>query len=118
MGILLKSTLGLGSVYFLMFAPAAERPALGPVASLCAEAAAARAHGPDSFASQAQTARCLMALGVVTAPLRLSLAEDLAPPPPTPPSRPLARASGLTDADLAEPWFGPGSLSRKSPHRG
>lgn len=115
MGIMLKSTIGLGTVYFLMFAPTAERPALSPVASLCADAAAARAQGADSFASQAQTARCLMALGVVIAPLRLTQAEDLAP---SPPPRPVARPGGLTDADRAEPWFGPGSLSRKSPRRG
>ena len=115
MGFMLKSTIGLGTVYFLMFAPTAERPSLGPVASLCAGAASARAKAPDTFASDAQTARCLMALGVVAAPLRMTQAEDLAPAPPP---RPAAQPGGLTDADLAEPWFGPGSLSRKSPHRG
>lgn len=114
MGIVLKSTIGLGTVYFLMFSPTAERPALGPVASLCAEAAAA--HGSGSFAAQAQSARCLMALGVAAAPLRLTQAEDLSPPPPPP--RPAGRPGGLTDSDLAEPWFGPGGLSRKSPRRG
>ena len=67
MGIMLKSTIGLGTVYFLMFAPTAERPALGPIASLCAEAANARAQGVDTFASQAQAARCVMALGVAAA---------------------------------------------------
>jgi len=116
MGIMLKSTIGLGTVYFLMFAPTAERPALGPIASLCAEAANARAQGVDTFASQAQAARCVMALGVAAAPLRLTQAEDLAPP--LPPPRHVEHTGGLTDSDLAEPWFGPGSLSRKSPRRG
>jgi hypothetical protein len=116
MGVLLKSVLGLGTVYALMFAPAVDPAALGPAATLCAQAATAKAHGDASFAAQAQAARCAMALGVVAAPMRLTQAESLAPPPPPP--RPAARAGGLTDADLAEPWFGPGSLSRKSPRRG
>jgi hypothetical protein len=116
MGIVLKSTIGLGTVYFLMFfSPSAERPALGPVASVCAEAAAARAQGSDSFASEARAARCLMALNAAAAPLRMSQAETPAPPPP---ARPAAKTGGLTDADLAEPWFGPAGLSRKNPRRG
>jgi len=118
MGILLKSIIGLGSVYFLMFGPTAERPTLGPVATLCGQAAAVRAHGADTLASEAQTARCLMALGVVAAPLHLTQAENLAPPPPPPPPHPVRRGGGLTDSDLSEPWLGPGSLSRKSPRRG
>jgi hypothetical protein len=114
MGVLLKSAMGLGTVYVLMFAPVADHAALGPAASLCAQAATAKARGDVTFAAQAQAARCAMALGAVTAPLRLTQAESLAPPPP----RPAARPGGLTGADLAEPWFGPGSLSRKSPRRG
>ena len=115
MGVMLKSILGLGTVYVLMFAPTAQRPALSPVATLCGEAAAARAQGADSLVSQAQTARCLMALGAMTTPLRLTQAENLTPPAPP---RPETRPGGLTDADLAEPWYGPGALARKSPHRG
>lgn len=115
MGVLLKSAMGLGTVYVLMFAPAVDRAALGPVASLCAEAATAKARGDATVTAQAQAARCALALGAVTAPLRLTQAESLAPAPPP---RPAARSGGLTDADLAEPWLGPGALSRKSPRRG
>ena len=126
MGLLLKSAFGLGTVYVLMFAPAVDRvalgpaaalnsaTALGPVASLCAQAAAAQARGDAAFAAQALAARCALALGAISAPLRMTQAESLAAAPP----RPAARAGGLTGADLADPWFGPGSLSRKSPRRG
>ena len=116
MGVLLKSAMGLGTVYALMFAPTVDRTAIGPAASLCAQAATSKARGDATFAAPAQAARCAMSLGAVAAPLRLTQAENLSPP--APPPRPVARSGGLTGADLAEPWFGPGSLSRKLPHRG
>ena len=50
MGVLLKSAMGLGTVYALMFAPVVDHAALGPAASLCAQAATAKAHGDASFA--------------------------------------------------------------------
>ena len=115
MGILLKSAMGLGTVYALMFAPVVDHAALGPAASLCAQAATAKARGDATFAAQSQAARCALALGAVTATVRLTQAESLSPPPPP---RPAARPGNLTDADLAAPWFGPGGLSRKSPRRG
>ena len=115
MGVLLKSAMGLGTVYVLMFAPTVDRAALDPAASLCAQAATAKVRGDATFAAQAQAARCAMALGAVAAPLRLTQAESLKPPPPP---QPATRPGALTDADRAEPWFGPGSLSRKTPRRG
>lgn len=113
MGVMLKSTIGLGTVYCLMFAPTGERPALGRVATLCGHAVVAQAQGGDDMAARIQAAGCLVAVSAAAAPLRLTQAEE-APAKP----RPSLRSGGLTGADLATPWYGPGTLSRKSPHRG
>jgi hypothetical protein len=124
MGMLLKSAIGLGAVYIAMFAPAirsadmAPVANLGPAANLCAAAARAQLAGDASLRAQWSAAGC--AVKLVEAQRAVSAAPPKAAPPPPKPAPPARKAvSGmLTEADLAEPWFGPARPLRKSAGRG
>jgi hypothetical protein len=121
MGMLLKSAIGLGSVYFAMFAPAIPTADVGPAANLCGAAVQARIAGDESLRAQWIAAGCAAkviaeAQRVTSAPppkLVILSQKPAAPPPPA-----KALSGTLTEADLAEPWFGPGRISRKSANRG
>jgi len=116
MGMFLKSAIGLGSVYFAMFAPAIWSADIGPAANLCASAARARLEGDATLHAQWSAAGCAVKLAAVSAPP----SKPAPPPPPPKPALPPPKAvSGtLSEADLAEPWFGPTRASRKSGARG
>jgi hypothetical protein len=122
MGMLLKSAIGLGLVYIAMFAPAIRTADLGPAANLCGAAVQARIAGDESLRARWVAAGC--AAKVIAeaqratsapAPKLVVLSQKPAAPPP-PPAK--ALSGTLTAADLAEPWFGPGRIPRKSANRG
>ncbi len=115
--MLLKSAIGLGSVYFARFAPAIRIADVGPAANLCGAAVQARIAGDEGLRAQWIAAGCAAkvlaeAQRVTGAPppkLVVLSQKPAAPPPPV-----KALSGTLTAADLAEPWLGPGRLSRKS----
>ena len=122
--MLLKSAIGLGSVYFAMFAPAIPTADVGPAANLCGAAVQARIAGDESMRAQWVAAGC--AARVIAEAQRVSSApapklvvltqKPAEPPPPAPASKSLTGT--LTATDLAEPWFGPSRIPRKSANRG
>ena len=116
MGFILKSAVGLGVVYFAMFGPAFKDVDVAPTASLCGEAAQARIAGDASLAAQFAAAGCVVK--VATEAQRIVKAAPAPAPPPPPPPVAKPAAGTLTEADLAEPWFGPARLTRKSAKRG
>jgi len=114
--MLLKSAIGLGSVYFAMFAPAIPTADVGPAANLCGAAVQARIAGDESLRAQWIAAGCAakviaeaQRVTSAPAPKLVVLSQKPAAPPPA-----KAPSGTLTAADLAEPWFGPVRLSRKS----
>ncbi len=118
MGFVFKSAIGLGAVYFAMFSSAPQALDLGPAAALCTAAAKSRLSG-DGFRAQWAAAGCGASIVSVAAK---AAALPSFPPPAAPPAAPPPAAKPvagtLTEADLREPWFGPGRLSRKGAKRG
>jgi hypothetical protein len=111
MGFLFKSAIGLGVVYCAMFGQALRSDAVGPAANLCASAVGRQLAGDSSFDAQWKAAGCVAALATIrvkTAPTSASA--------PAPRAKP--RPGTLTEADLAEPWFGPARSLRKAGGRG
>jgi hypothetical protein len=120
MGMLLKSAFGLGAVYFAMFAPAIWSADIGPAANLCGAAARAQLEGDATLRAQWAAAGCAVKLAEAQRAVSAPPPPKAAPPPPPKPALASAKAvSGtLTQADLAEPWFGPARSLRKSGGRG
>jgi hypothetical protein len=116
MGFLFKSAIGLGAVYFAMFGQALRSDEAASTASLCANAASARLAGDSGLRAQWRAAGCAVTAAslVERAPLAPVSAPRLAPPP----TRAKPRSGTLTQADLAEPWFGPARIPRKGARRG
>jgi hypothetical protein len=120
MGMLLKSAIGLGAVYFAMFAPAIWSADIGPAANLCGAAARAQLEGDATLRAQWAAAGCAVKLAEAQR-IVIALPPKAAPPPPPPkpaPPSPRAVSGTLTEADLAAPWFGPARSARKSGGRG
>jgi hypothetical protein len=115
MSFLLKSVVGLGSVYIAMFAPAMKPGDTPTKATVCAIAARAAMHGEDSGALRAElsAAGCAITFSEEAQHIAASLAlpPAAASPPPPPSPRP---AGTLTPADLSEPWYGPDPHRRKA----
>jgi len=114
MGFLFKSAIGLGAVYFAMFGQAPRSEGVGAAASLCAGAASQRLAGDASLSAQASAAGCAVA-AVSLAQQTRAAAPPLAGPPP---QQAKPHFGALTEADLAEPWFGPVRAPRKAARRG
>ncbi len=116
MGFLFKSAVGLGSVYFFMFAPTLNRDEVSAATSLCAAAMQSRLADEAPLRAQWAAAGCVLA---VSAQAQRATAI---PPPPlarlAAPARAKAASGALTEADLREPWFGPSANLRKSAKRG
>lgn len=121
MGFLLKSTMGLGAVYFAMFGQALQSSDLAPRGSVCASAASAAVSRDSGLGARLQAASCAAALAAeaegLNAPLKA--ATSLTPPlrAPLPPTA-KASVGTLTQADLSAPWFGPSRIPRKIAARG
>ncbi len=115
MGFLFKSAIGLGAVYFAMFGQALRSDEVGSAASLCANAASQRLAGDSSLGAQWSAAGCAVAAASVAKQASAPAAAPAAAPPPR---RAEPRAGTLTEADLAEPWFGPARIPRKAARRG
>jgi hypothetical protein len=122
MGFLFKSAIGLGAVYFAMFGPALRSDGAASTASLCASAATERLAGDSTLRAQWRTAGCAVAAAGlvqnVNLVARTSAAVPVAAPPIASPARARPRSGVLTEADLAEPWFGPARIPRKAARRG
>jgi hypothetical protein len=123
MGFLFKSAIGLGAVYFAMFGQALRSDGAASTASLCASAATERLAGDSTLRAQWRTAGCAVAAaGLVEratpAPVAAPHAAVAAPAIAPPPAREKPRFGALTEADLAEPWFGPARIPRKAARRG
>jgi hypothetical protein len=126
MGVIIKSVLGLGSVYIAMFAPAASSPDVTAAAKLCTEAARSGLEDSASLRSKLALAGCGVALTqplqrqdpARPAPPRPAPTVAVAAPPPPPSAPPSARsrmaAGTLSEADLRDPWFGPTEHARKA----
>ena len=117
MSFVFKSTIGLGAVYFAMFAPALKSSDVAPTASLCAGAVQAQFAGEADLRARWSAAGCALAISAqsqrLTAPLAAASKLTAAPAPARRP------AGSLTEADLREPWFGPSAHSlRKAGRRG
>ena len=109
MSFLFKSAIGLGCVYFAMFAPAMQSTDIAP-AKLCQSAAKASLNADAPVRAQWVAAGCAAALGAV--------AQNLTPAAPAPRSQAKRGAGTLSDDDLRAPWFGPERILRKSERRG
>jgi hypothetical protein len=120
MGMFLKSAIGLGAVYIAMFAPAVRSVDVVPAANLCGAAARAQFEGDASLRAQWTAAGCAAKLIEAQRAVSAPAAKPApAAPKPSPAAAPAKPVSGtLTEADLAEPWFGPGRVMRKSGRRG
>jgi len=122
----LKSAIGLGSVYIAMFAPAIRTADVRPAANLCGAAVQARIAGDESLRAQWVAAGCAarviaeaQRVSSAPAPKLVVLTQKPAEPPPPPPAPASKSLTGtLTATDLAEPWFGPSRIPRKSANRG
>lgn len=112
MSFIFKSAIGLGAVYFAMFSPALKPGEIGPTVALCASAAESRAVADASLRGDAALAGCALRLGAEAQRLVANPASPGVPPDFR------GAAGSLTDADLREPWFGPGPLQRKAAKRG
>ncbi len=115
MGFIFKSTIGLGCVYFAMFGQALQSADLAPTANLCASAAKAGLMSDPTLRAQWAAAGCAVAMSAVTQRLA---APSAAPPPPAPRAAPQGPTGTLTEADMRDPWFGPGRIPRKLDRRG
>jgi hypothetical protein len=113
MGFLIKSAIGLGCVYFAMFGQTLKSADLAPTTNLCASVAKAAVAGGAALRAQWAAAGCVAALETRTQ----ALAAPAAPPPALR-TTPRSAAGTLSDADLREPWFGPGRIPRKVERRG
>ena len=123
MGFLFKSAIVLGAVYFAMFGQALRSDEVGSAANLCANAASQRLAGDSSLSAQWRAAGC--AVAVAAAAQHASAPAPAAAPPPRQanpgqanPRQAKPRSGTLTEADLAEPWFGPARIPRKAARRG
>ncbi len=117
MGVIFKSTIGLGVVYFAMFGTALKPGEVASTAALCASAAQAQIVGEATLHGQWAGAGCAIELG---AQAERVIAPVAAPTGRATPAAPPAKsvAGSLTENDLREPWFGPGPLQRKAAQRG
>ena len=119
MGFMLKSAIGLGAVYVAMFGQAIKPADVRPSASLCTGTVGARIAGDASLRARWSEAGCALRLAAAMQPVIAPPPKAAPPEPPPMPPTSRARALGtLSDADLAEPWFGPGKLARKTARRG
>jgi hypothetical protein len=118
MGVIWKSVVGLGSVYFAMFAPQAPSHDMAATARLCGEAARAQLEQNQALRADIALAGCTLALTTaLPRPETQAVAPPAAPPVAPPPPAPTHRRAGggtLTQADLQDPWFGPTEHSRKA----
>src|SRR5947209_16701435 len=112
MGVLFKSAVGLGAVYFAMFGPALKSDEVVATAGRCANAARLQLAGDAALRANLTAAGCALAVS--------AQAQKLGPPAvPAPAPAPAApRQGALTEADLQVPWFGPAPPARKSPRQG
>jgi hypothetical protein len=112
MGVLFKSAIGLGAVYFAMFAPTLKSDEVAATAGQCANAARLQLAGDAALRAQWAAAGC--ALGVS------AQAQKLGPPAVAAPApvRAAPKRGALSEADLREPWVGPAAPARKSAKRG
>ena len=116
MGFVMRSAIGLGAVYYAMFAQAPRPAEPGATTSRCASAVASRLTGGPSFAAQMSAAGCAAALAAAAERLE---APPLQPTKPTPAASEAKAAAGtLTAADLRDPWFGPTRPAHKAAWRG
>jgi len=116
MGFLFKSAIGLGAVYFAMFGQALRSDEAASTANLCASAANARLAGDSDLRAQWRAAGCAVAAASFVE--RAAPALVAAPRREPTPARATPRSGTLTQADLAEPWFGPARIPRKGERRG
>jgi hypothetical protein len=115
MGFVTKSAIGLGCVYFAMFSQSLKSEDLASTTNPCASAAKAVVTRDKALRAQWAAAGCAVE---IRADAQQAAAAAAPPPPPQPRISP-PRASGtLTEADMLEPWFGPGRILRKSDRRG
>jgi hypothetical protein len=119
MGFVVRSVIGLGAVYYAMFAPALNSGDLAKTATVCAGAVETQAsrENENTLRAELATAGCAVSFGAEAQRLATSLTlPTVAPPAPPRQARP---ASGsLTAEDLAEPWYGPDPRTRKLRSRG
>ena len=115
MGVIFKSAVGLGAVYFAMFAPTVKSDEMAATASLCAAAAQSRQADEAPLRARWAAAGCVLA---VSAQAQRLTAASPPPPPAAATARAKAVSGALTEADLREPWFGPTATGRKTAKRG
>ncbi len=114
MGFIFKSAVGLGGVYFAMFAPTLNSNEVSATTSLCAAAMQSRLADEAPLRAQWAAAGCVLAVSA-----QAQRAAAIPPPSFARPAAPAKGASGaLTQADLREPWFGPSGNAKKSAKRG
>lgn len=113
MGVLLKSAVGLGAVYFAMFAPALKSDEVLATADPCVKAARLQLADATALRARWAAAGCALSVG---AQAQTFVGPTL--PPPERPARATPKPGALTEADLQEPWFGPAPPTRKSSKRG
>ncbi len=121
MGMLLKSAIGLGAVYFAMFGAGDRSADIGPAANLCASAARARLEGDAALRAQWSAAGCVREARRRAAGRQRAAAKARRRRRPAAEGRrrraaPRPHSGTLTEADLAEPWFGPARYSTKIGH--
>jgi hypothetical protein len=119
MGFVVRSVIGLGAVYYAMFSPALKTGDLPRTAAYCASAANSQAALRLDQALQARLAAAGCAISFSADAQRIAASLALPPiPPPRAPAETKAVPGSLTQADLAEPWYGPDPRARKPHKRG